>query len=480
MTKKKKKPIVKSNQIHNQLATHIGNLKLANSQDYVQWCRDNHFSTSLVKSKRNFATEFEYYKKFEAEKSLKQNKVNSNLKQIITKIYHNNIQLECLNTEILQTIYQGFRYVQEKTQLHKTLLFLDSKTDLLKDPHYIKGVITLTKYSNNWIRPLEQWKPNTHNTDRQFSSLARYLLAQYDVPAFMDKVWFEKNISDSKRNIAHRENWFIHIGSGKNIHNLKGLPVPLTKKMAHHFLNAPEKFTIDAAIRWGQIHALGGNERLSQAISETKVVNYFNDNDFWLSVFRFFIQNPMLDIVHISPIIDYIWEQKYEDRQIFVERGVIETQGPEQPHFSMNKRTPETLLDQVEQWHIKLGKETRHGLLQWTKSNINEFQYIEGSSANRNMKIWKIRELLSSQELIHEGRKLSHCVASYANSCHKGKSSIWTMEREDESGIEKLLTIEVNTSTKRILQVRGKRNRFANKIEEKIINRWRLTEGLVD
>ena len=64
------------------------------------------------------------------------------------------------------------------------------------------------------------------------------------------------------------------------------------------------------------------------------------------------------------------------------------------------------------------------------------------------MKFWAIRELLSSDELIYEGRAMQHCVRTYARSCYAGRASIWTMETEDEEGRDKVLTIEVSPSQK--------------------------------
>ena len=193
---------------------------------------------------------------------------------------------------------------------------------------------------------------------------------------------------------------------------------------------------------------------------------------------RFFIANPMLDVSHVNPIIDYIWNQKYENRHIFVERGVAREVEPAQPNFSMKGRTPETLLRQVEAWHQQLGKEAKGGKLQWTRSHIGEFRFREGSEQKGNMKFWAIRELLSSDELIYEGRAMQHCVRTYARSCYAGRASIWTMETEDAEGRDKVLTIEVSPSQNLIRQVRGKRNRRPTPKEKSLLERWATKEGL--
>jgi hypothetical protein len=256
------------------------------------------------------------------------------------------------------------------------------------------------------------------------------------------------------------------------------LPFPFTKKIAHHFHTAPRTYSIEAAIRWGEVHALGGDARISNALLETRLVREFRDNSFWKRVLDFFVRNPMLDTAHINPIIDYIWSQKYDDRVIFVERGVAENCGPAQPNFSMNGRTAESLLRAVQAWHRQLGKEVKGGDLQWKESGLDDFQHIEGSPQKKNMTVWKIRELLSSGELIAEGRQMRHCVASYAQSCAKGICSIWTMDSETEQGIEKRVTIEINRKQNEILQVRGKMNRKPTEKEKDILNRWAAQAGL--
>ena len=58
--------------------------------------------------------------------------------------------------------------------------------------------------------------------------------------------------------------------------------------------------------------------------------------------------------------------------------------------------------------------------------------------------IWQIKELLSGDELIVEGRAMRHCVASYASACAAGRCSIWAMEYVMPQGTQKRQTIEVS------------------------------------
>jgi len=251
------------------------------------------------------------------------------------------------------------------------------------------------------------------------------------------------------------------------------LPMQLTKKMAHFFITAPDDYSIEAAFRWGQVYALGGDRRITDALCKTRLIREFDNDEFWSTVIRFFIENPMLDPAQINPIIDYIWNQRYEPVQVFVDRGVVEEHPPPQPNFTMQGRSVDTLLLAVDSWHQRLEKENAGLNLLWKKSEIEDFSFMEGSEENRNQCHWRIRELLSSDELISEGRQMHHCVASYARSCHSGKCTIWTMESEtEEGGRQKCVTIELSHPTCEIRQIRGSYNRKATEAERAVIQRW--------
>ena len=94
------------------------------------------------------------------------------------------------------------------------------------------------------------------------------------------------------------------------------------------------------------------------------------------------------------------------------------------------------------------------------------------------MCVWRILELLSSRELEEEGRTLGHCVATYASSCQRRISSIWSMRRETATGVTRVLTVELNVKGNEIVQVRGLRNRLPDEKELAVLTRWARTAGL--
>jgi hypothetical protein len=83
----------------------------------------------------------------------------------------------------------------------------------------------------------------------------------------MDAVWFAGGGHDADRRLIR----FLQLGFGNNIRTAD-LPLPYTKKMAHHFMRAPSHLNVEAALRWGQVLGLGGNERTANAVLTTSLV----------------------------------------------------------------------------------------------------------------------------------------------------------------------------------------------------------------
>jgi hypothetical protein len=328
----------------------------------------------------------------------------------------------------------------------------------------IKG---LTFFYEFWIRPLEDWKPTSHNTYKQFSSLARHLFAKYPVPVFMDNAFYSGN--------SIHQDWFIHVGTGNNIRTAPQIPIALTKKAAHHMMQSPSDFDINAAIRWGQIHAMGGDERLVRAILRTRINNVFVNNDFWESVFRWFMENPMLDTAQYAPIIDYLYHQKFVP-SIPNENPIGPRLLPAQPNLSMKKRSVEATLRNMEEWHKRAGRANRGGEKYWEGSGIPEISFEEGE---HNKKVYNISEILTAKDLREEGTAMCHCVGSYAQSCASGRTSVWSIKQIDSDGSTiRMLTVEVDNQSRSIRQARGKYNeRPAGKAYD-IMRRWSVAAGL--
>ena len=453
-----------------EIVAHLRALHLHAIGDYQAWCIANGFDPSLAKSPSQRERERRAYQALAVKERLKAHNREHNLRRQLRVMVETGARDFGFGNNLLHEMHARLARAADRALLAETFTYLENETDLLEEVAYVHGIDRLVAHAARWIRPLKAWTPKTHNRARQFGSLARHLFARYDVPAFMDSAW----LSGSG---AHQY-WFIHIGQGGSIRTAPKLPFALTRKMAHCFMQAPNQLTASGAIRWSQVIALGGSRELAQAVNETRLARRFKDNDFWATVLQFFVRHPMLDVAHVNPIMDYIWNQKYESQGEGVEDGVVRQLGPMQPNFTMRGRTPESLLRQVEAWHQRLGRMTSATGLRWRRAPIREFEHVEGALHSQNRKIWRIREILSGDELLAEGRAQRHCVGSYERSCYRRTTSIWTLGLVERTGVSKRVTIEVRLPSKIICQVRGRRNRLADAKERDVVQRWAQQEGL--
>lgn len=491
MSKKRTKntTILADEETQRRIQRHLQTLGLHSAEEYKVWCREHGFCRRLDKSWPQQKREQLVAARETATTRLAESKRRIKSPEAITEIFQGRLRREECYRLSLGTIWRaweatkGDRRVRGRTL--ELLLHVGSLTDFLDtspaDSQYghapgntwIDGLVALAHHWHAWLRPVEQWKPQSHNTRRQFASLARHLLTQYPVPSFLDSVWFLGTSTSALR----FQKWFWHIGTGHSIRTAD-VPIPLTKRMAHYFMQAPTDCSAEQALRWGQVLGLGGNPRLARAITNSRLGEHFENDDFWITVVRFFIENPMLDTALVGPIIDYLHNQRFVQREEFIAAGVIERRPPPQPNLSMKGRNPNTLLRQVERWHRQLANESVDLKAQWPNSGIGPFDWIEGREGSANLRRWTIRELLNAKALIAEGRAMQHCVATYVRSCASRGTSIWSLEMHNHEGSHRILTVEVRLSSKTICQARGKRNVLPDIKSKDILRRWASEQGL--
>lgn len=498
--KAKKPSFVKAAELA-ALEHQLKKLGFKSQSDYKEWCLHNGFSTKLNKSNEQYASEHLFaWKQQEVTKSFadaKKPNVKRLLKNFLSSLeayVTTDVPKEYSRLYEIKNVFNKSDEAKQK-QIKKFLNTLINHANLLEDVfenrkfiHLLSDIITL---SDNWVRDIGNWKCRSHNTYKQFTSLLRHAFVKYEMPSFMDKAWISNSLQDfdqerkingdtisphTMAKVQKSRVWYLHLGKGLNPRTLPDLPIPFTKRMAHFFMKAPDNYKVNEAIRYGQILSLNGVPRLADALRESRIGDTFSNQEnenFWESVIRWFIAQPMFDYAqHVGPVIDYVNNQRFTPRQV-IENGAVTAMGPPQPGFNMKGRDPETMLRLVEAWHTQLGKEKKIGNLHWEhQTSISDFEFAEGIDGTSSRKIWSIKELCSSGMLQEEGRKMRHCVSSYSHSCHTGRCSIWAMDKLDNTGKEKQLTIEVVNASRTITQVRGKFNAKATEQQMKVIQRW--------
>ena len=320
---------------------------------------------------------------------------------------------------------------------------------------FLDALLHCALRQREWHRSLERWTPLADMPPkRQFHHLIRHLFCAYPVPEFFDMTWFE-----GFRDVgAQHRDWFLKIGGGQNIRRAS-LPVQLTEKMAHHALLAPADSTIVGALRFGQTLGLGGDPELAQTIGESRLRDILPDEPFWESAIHFFVNyaDGRLDLV--GPMIDYLFTQKYGEALRILPDGAVDTSNAADPDISMKGRKWSALKERMDDWHEQLARDALRPKSVWEPSGIGGLA-VTIPDPDGQMCHWTVTELLNTTALMAEAREQRNCVLSYATACKNGVTSIFSLRVRGDSNTytKRLLTVEVNTSRRAIVQVRGRCN----------------------
>lgn len=221
------------------------------------------------------------------------------------------------------------------------------------------------------------------------------------------------------------------------------------------------------ALRRVQVKAEGGDRRLLthwMKVEEARYLGSPTDEAFWLTVLRFFAQSPMLDTAQIGPLCDLIRTRRRGD-----------------PMFTMQGRTVGSMLKALHEWHGDLAKAKDLSKTVFTPSGFAPFtvdKSVEKNGFVTSPEVWTFTEVLTSADLIAEGKALKHCVYSYAWRISDRTTSIWSLTVRGFGAPERRVTIEVQNNARAIVQARGKMNRLPTPQEDKLITQWAARNDL--
>lgn len=361
------------------------------------------------------------------------------------------------------------QHLLESIQKAKEKLKLPSELEILEDisPKFgehlrhhkelFRAVKNMMGLEEHFVRPINEWKPQGKSYESLYNSLANHLFAKYKTPPF---IW-----SGFYAAVHAMHHLAVFIGVGNSLYNFfkkdTHFKTPITRQMSHVFSQCTNDFTIMQAIRYAQFIGYGGNRRLYEGFKETLPARQLNENEpFVASVIQWYCNQPMLDPGQVGPIWDYLnWCYAQDNK------------------YSMKGRTADSVIKKMEEWHAALQKK------KYQRENIifnpSGFEgVIYDWSQDNNTQIWRVFELLNSDLLYDEGRRMGHCVGSYSYAVQNGRCSIWSLTLEDNNGNWSMCTIEVDNASKRLVQVRGKHNRMPTVKEQQILSRWANEKGL--
>lgn len=309
----------------------------------------------------------------------------------------------------------------------------------------------------------------------QVIELIDHLFVRYPVPLFLYRVMLseaglrlvfpnEPHGHMQKTRLqkeAHLRRWFYAVAWGEPCAALA--KDVLSKREAHWFLQAPAHNGVETNLRWARVAALGVP---SEAC------------DFFLQKFSYH-----LDTLTDERKMDLAWfyartwsEMRVHERDEIADyvRSTLND-----ADFSLAGRTAASVRRLSEAWHRRF---EGHG--------FPRFEHLERKVSWRaSLQPWEERfgmvvvravELTNSRELEDEGARQHHCVASYAVKCHQNRSRIASLRWFDARTAEEIarLTVEVDLDRRRVVQIRGRRNRRAEPEELDVVRRWVEAHGL--
>lgn len=476
---RKRSRLATVNDVRDCVERHVLSLGFQQAADYFVWCGRRGFEGSFDKTRADLKREAEVFA-LEKRVSLNQSRLHKSPKAFFTvacfsRIDANNVIRPNMR-RVFWEIQESDPAPQERRALFEMLTTLARYDKLIfgaTDDNMtalVRALIQLNTHRAHWRRPLKSWRPRTRNGERQLNQLIRYLLDEYgDVPAFMDSVWLRND-----RKSGRYRDWYVQLGAGTNLRKLD-CPVKITKRIAHEFMRAPDDYSIEQAIRWGQLRSMGVARPTIDGVAGSRLGRSLAHEDFWITFLRFIAANPMLDPRQIGPLVDYLHNQKFALAQRPDENGEYKARAA-QPGLSLHGRTPNSLLQQMETWHDRLGVWRGTTIRQFPPSLYRGFARRKGPDDNPVH--WSIREIRSERDLYQEGEILNHCVASYTYACLRGSCSIWSLSRAGRGEpFKRRQTIELSNDGT-IVQCRGKANRDPEADEWSIVRAWAAEAGL--
>jgi hypothetical protein len=356
--------------------------------------------------------------------------------------------------------------ISSRRSLFERLLSIArQRSDLMGTPPTAKGEVVqvstlraFVDFESDLVRDPESWSGANGHPLRVVDSLASHLFGRYPTPRFLASAWFGERTS--ARIARHR--WFVAHARGQRFRSLD-LPIAMTRRMEDVFLRTPDHFSIDHALRRAEVIGLGGTQALADAVLSTRLAEHFDNADRWRDVLAWLVRcSDSVDLAQLSPLVDYL----HANLHLICLRG----------------RTFASVMRLVRDWHGWLAHE-RAPLVRWRRSRWNDMVIpIEPRPDERRRSEWTIIELVDSRELANEGRRMHHCVSTYAHRCAAGLSSIWSLRRRwcDDGTVHPMLTIEVRPDTRTIVQLRTYANGRPMRWQLDLVRQWAAREGLRD
>ena len=348
------------------------------------------------------------------------------------------------------------------------------------------------RYDKRHTLAVNEWISHSFNEKRQTLDFFHSFVYPYPVPEPLVFTSIQEDLINDEHGNFHytpdfaiiqkSKKWLSDIIKGGSFY--KNNKDCFTKAEAHYFLSSQIKYKDNSSIiaMYFEAKCKARNFGISLCAVVTKVFTIK-----FLHSYNCPIVTGFLDLIarhsgyhftvdELGDICDFVNTKITKYQQSF---------GSKMP-FSFSGRTIASVTSLANEWHIQNQKEiklwNRLGYKMkrprafsdnWTGLAVNNYKY-----ESKNY-LWMINQLCTVHELINEGRKMKHCVSSYAYKCFNNECGIFNVSCVNKSAnaAESVATIEIS-SRYEIVQMRGKCNaRVTGKVTS-VVARWAQQERL--
>ena len=369
----------------------------------------------------------------------------------------------------------------------------------------IQNVCMLSPF---WIRSPLEWVA-TGDT-----GLLEHLFMQYDAPAFLRACWSEVADEDNVRWLL----CFVLYAQGGSLKALASYFgwTTVSSKLWHQLLVCPAGMTPLHTVLYAEFKRLGGWEADFSCLmaNESYVIDLLDPiseegRDFWYDTCRWTISKQLEMTTEENTKV--LWWARHQLTEHARNRETYRLQGRSQAKVQESIAEYEREQFVIEQARARMAERARQVSMargaereRLRQENLEEQaerralrnhygddyyygdEHIDVSwkdhgwnwSTTAHGKKWRFTELTSSQELRDEGKAMQHCVGSYSMTCFEGEAAIFSLR----DGEGRRATIEVDPSSRYLIQVQGKCNAEPPKSVKSVVKAWigHAVNGLID
>jgi hypothetical protein len=405
------------------------------------------------------------------------------------RIRNNCLRQHC---HVLATTFRRSEFVSLRAICARVFLVLETRSHVVTEIHptelaVVAGVARLGFYSTQWLRQPEDWQPDANADGRsQWADLLRHLLARYPVPLFLDAAW------EIHGTLEHfdRDCWCA-LAQGRSLRDVAGFPRCVPHRVLHGALTSDKSRscrTLAEAIWLAHLRALNSSSMLEAAVLSSRIP-YENGNHAWwlrlaakfsansdeLAAQFGFVANSLAAVrahrgsAQVDQLLKLALPTLIRHCHRFV-AGLLKANGHVLTDVQIREAAAKADLS-------KLAKTRWQPLL-------GAVPFASRRGQTRAQPRWLVEELCSIKALQDEGRVMRHCLAGYVDRCRAGRAAIFSVRhyQVDDDGntqVTSYATIEVQPSTRTVVQIRAYRNHPVNNTIMTMIQEWANAKELV-